>query len=100
MSVSGVAIATSISNLISAVLILYMLSKNGDELSVNFKSLKIDKKIMGKIIGIGLPVGIQSCLFPISNMLVQSSINSLGTIMVAGNAVASTIETYSWNIGG
>ncbi len=100
MSVSGVAIATVISNLISATMILYMLSKNGDELSVNLKSMTIDKNIMGKIIGIGLPVGIQSCLFPISNMLVQSSINSLGTIMVAGNAIASTIETYSWNIAG
>ena len=100
MSVSGVAIATSVSNMISAVMILGMLAKNGGELSISFKDLAIDGKIVSKIIGIGLPVGIQSCLFPISNMLVQSSINSLGTIMVAGNAVASTIETYSWNIAG
>ncbi|MBE7019836.1 MAG: MATE family efflux transporter [Ruminococcaceae bacterium] len=100
MSVAGVAIATSISNLVSCILVLIVLYKTKGPLKLSLPDLKFDKFIAFKIIKMGLPMGIQSCLFPISNIVVQSSVNSLGAAMVAGNAAGAAIETYSWALNG
>ena len=100
LSVAGVAIATSVANLISCILILMVLVKDKGPLGISLKEISIDKFILSKIFKIGLPMSIQSCLFPVSNMVVQSSVNSLGATVVAGNAAASTIESYSYSIMG
>lgn len=99
-NVAGVAIATSISNLISCILIMKILLKEKGALKLNLKEIKMDIFLLSKIVKIGLPMSIQSCLFPISNMVLQSAINSLGTIVIAGNAAAMAIETYSWAFNG
>lgn len=99
-SVAGVAIATSVSNLVSCILIIKILLKEEGALKLNFKDLNMDRFLLSKIFKIGLPMGIQSCLFPVSNMVVQSAINSLGTTMIAGNAAAMSLETYSWSFNG
>lgn len=100
LSVAGVAIATSVSNLISCILILMILFKDKGPLGIRLNEISIDKFILSKIFKIGLPISIQSCLFPISNMVVQSSVNSLGATVVAGNAAASSIESFSYSIMG
>ncbi len=100
MSVSGVALATSISNLVSCILVIRVLLKTEGALKLEFKKLRFDKYVAYKIFKLGFPMSIQSCLFPLSNMVVQSSVNSLGAAVVAGNATAMAIETYSWALNG
>lgn len=92
MTVEGVAIATALSNLLSTVILLTILLTEKSELRLNFKNLEIDKSIISKIIKIGLPSGIQSSMFSIANIVVQSGINSLGPKTMAGSTAAFNIE--------
>ena len=78
MNVNGVAIATVLSNAVSSVLLLRRLL-HGDLVRVELKQLRIDPAIFRKIMRIGLPAGIQSAIFSVSNIIIQSAINSLGT---------------------
>ena len=97
MGVAGVAIATSVSNLISALLVLRTLMKEKGILRVELRKLRIDPKVLIRICKIGLPAGLQSCFFSISNMVIQSSINSFGTIAMAGSTAASNIENFVYS---
>ena len=94
MSVDGVAIATILSQAISACLVLSALSKYKEPWHLSLKSLKFDPSIMKGIILIGLPAGIQGILFSISNVLIQSSINSYGSFVMAGNGASSNLEGF------
>ncbi len=94
MDVAGVALATAISQVLSAILVLSALAKRTDACRLEFKKLKIRKKQLLKILRIGLPSGIQSSLFSISNVIIQSSVNSFGSVVVAGNAAAANIEGF------
>ncbi len=94
MDVAGVALATAISQIMSAVLVLWRLATRDDCCKLELKKLKIKKRQFLKILRIGLPSGIQSSLFSISNVIIQSSINSFGSIVGAGNAAASNIEGF------
>lgn len=80
MDVAGVALATTISISISAILVLRALMKRHDALHFSFKEMCFDKQILKKMLGIGVPSGIQSSLFSISNLLIQSSVNSFGDV--------------------
>lgn len=97
MGVAGVAIATSVSNLISALLVLRALMKEKGILRVELRKVRIDPKVLIRICKIGLPAGLQSCFFSISNMVIQSSINSFGTIAMAGSTAASNIENFVYS---
>lgn len=92
--VVGVGIATVISQYLSAVLILRCLRRESEAIRLEWKKLRVDKRIFGQIMKIGLPAGIQSSMFSLSNVVVQSSINSFGAIAVAGNAAAQNIEGF------
>lgn len=94
MTVDGVAIATVISLGISTLLTYTNLIKRTDECRLNIKKLCIDKRALASIVRIGLPSGIQGALFSISNVLIQSSINSFGDIAMAGNGAANSIEGF------
>lgn len=94
MNVAGVALATTISQGVSAVLVVIALMKRTDACRLFFKRMKIYKPQLMKMITIGLPAGIQGSLFSISNVLIQSSINSFGDIFVSGNAAAGNIEGF------
>ena len=94
MGVAGVALATVISQVISAVLILLCLLKNQGMCHLKLSDLRIHKEELLAILRIGLPAGIQSVIFNISNVLIQSSINSFGSLVVAGNTAASNIEGF------
>lgn len=93
-SVFGVALATTISQIISAFLVLRALMKEESCIRVELKCLRIHKDKLIKIVQIGLPAGIQSVLFSFSNVLIQSSINSFGATVVAGNSAAANIEGF------
>ena len=97
MGVAGVAIATSVSNFISALLVLRTLMKEKGILRVELRKVRIDPKVLIRICKIGLPAGLQSCFFSISNMVIQSSINSFGTIAMAGSTAASNIENFVYS---
>lgn len=96
MDVAGVALATIISEGVSAVLVLIALSKRNDSCRLDFKKMKIKKTALVRIIKIGIPAGLQNSLFAISNVLIQSSINSFGTAHISGSAAASSLEGFCY----
>lgn len=94
MDVAGVALATTISQCISAFLVLRCLMREEGAIRVEVRKLKIYKSKFKRILQIGLPAGIQGMLFSIANVVMQSSINSFGAIVVAGGSAASNIEGF------
>lgn len=94
MGVAGVALATIISQVISAVLIILSLMKSDGALRLERKKLHIHKDKLIMMLKIGLPAGLQGTIFSVSNVLIQSSINSFGSIVMAGNTAASNIEGF------
>lgn len=96
MDVAGVALATSISQAVSAVLVLRTLTNRTDSCKCNPKKLHIYKDALLMIIKVGLPAGLQGSLFSISNVLIQSSVNSFGAAAMSGSAAASSIEGFCY----
>lgn len=96
MDVAGVALSTIISEGVSAVLVLIALSKRNDACRLVFKKMQIKKTVFIRIIKIGIPAGLQNSLFAISNVLIQSSINSFGTAHISGSAAASSLEGFCY----
>lgn len=94
MNVAGVALATTISQAVSAVLVVIALGKRRDACHLCLKKLHIHKAQLGKILRIGVPAGIQSSLFAISNVIVQSSVNSFGDVCMSGNAASANLEGF------
>ena len=94
MSVAGVALATIISQYISAVLIMICLMKEKYPFGISLKEMTFDAAEFKQILVIGLPAGIQGTVFALSNVTVQSSINSFGKIVMAGNGAASNLEGF------
>lgn len=94
MDVAGVALATIIAQCISAVLILICLCRMDGPCRLNMKKLYIQPNRLRRMMQIGLPAGIQGSLFSFSNVLIQSSINSFGSVVVAGNSAAASIEQF------
>ena len=94
MGVEGVAIPTVISQCVSAGLVFWCLTKVEGPYRLYPKHLTIKKDKLLGMVKIGLPAGIQGCSFSISNVLIQSSINSFGSIAMAGNTAGSNIEGF------
>ena len=94
MGVAGVALATILSEVVSAVLILLCLMKMDGPCHLDMKALKFHPKEFSQMLKIGLPAGIQGMIFSISNVLIQSSVNSFGSLVMAGNTAASNIEGF------
>ena len=94
MGVAGVALATVLSQCISAGLVLVCLMRTEGCIQLSLKKLKIHKEPLLGMIKIGLPAGLQGSIFSISNVLIQSSVNSFGDLAMAGNAAASNIEGF------
>ena len=94
MGVAGVAIATVASQIISSVLVVHCLTLREDCCHLNTKAIRIYKDKLIDMIKVGLPAGIQGSLFSLSNVIIQSSVNSFGSVVVAGNAAAANIEGF------
>lgn len=98
MTVDGVAVATVISNAISSGLLFILLLKGKTPLKITFKKLKVHASILKEMLKIGIPAGLQGMVFTISNVLIQSAINSLGTDVVAGSSAAGNIELVGYYV--
>lgn len=95
MNVEGVALATIISQAVSAILVLIALMRRKDACRLSLKKIRFYKAQLLKVIRIGLPAGIQGSLFSISNVLIQSSINSFNDpVLMSGNGAAANIEGF------
>ena len=96
MDVAGVALATVISQCVSASLIIICLMRETDFYKFEWKKLRPNKRIVVKILRIGLPAGLQGVVFSLSNVVVQSSINGFGPVVMAGSAASASIEGFVW----
>lgn len=90
--IAGVAAATVIANVVSAIILFRVLLKAEGVIQLHLNALIIDKEELFEIVRIGLPAGIQSMVFSLSNLLIQAAINSLGADAMAASAAAFTIE--------
>ena len=106
MSVEGVALATAASNLASAIILVLLLTRERGPCRFSFRQLCLDKKAFGEILHIGVPSGIQSALFSLSNILIQSSILRVNNAMMVagndyqpvinGNSAAANLESFAF----
>ncbi len=94
MGVAGVALATIIAQFVSATLVVLCLIRTDGAIHLNLRKIRLDADIVRRIARVGLPAGLQSMLFAISNVLIQSTVNTFGTTVTAGNTAASNIESY------
>ena len=94
MSVAGVALATIISQTVSACMVTALLLKEEGPLHLDLHKLGFHKGALTQILRIGLPAGLQSTVFSLSNVVIQSAVNSFGSTVVAGNSAASNIEGF------
>ena len=94
MSVAGVALATILSQTVSAIMVTVLLVREEGAMHLDLRHLGFHKKAMLQIIQIGLPAGLQSTVFSLSNVVIQSAINSFGSTVVAGNSAASNLEGF------
>lgn len=97
-TVDGVAIATVLANVVSSVVLLRRLLRSELFIHVEFKNLRIDWKILWRILKIGVPAGIQGAVFSLSNIVVQSAINSLGKVTMAASSAAFNVEIMAYYI--
>ena len=93
MDVAGVAIATVVSQTVSAVLTVICLMRESDGIRLSIRKLRIYGKRLYQIVAIGIPSGLHSTMFSIANVVIQSSINSFGAVAMAGNGASSSIES-------
>lgn len=96
MTVNGVALATVISNGISSMLLFAFLLKGKTPLTIEKQRFRIHADLLKEMLQIGLPAGLQGMVFSISNILIQSAVNSLGTDVVAGSSAAGNLEIIGY----
>ena len=96
MDVDGVAIATVLSNVVSCVVVVWMLCREKSEIRLSLRALRMDRALLGRMLAIGLPAGLQSTVFTFSNVCIQSTLNSFGTAAVAGSSAALNYEFFSY----
>ena len=94
MDVAGVGLATVISQILAAILVIILLIKEPDDFHLNLRKLKINRMIFIQIVKIGLPAGFQGIMFSFSNVIIQSSVNTFGAIIIAGNSAAINLEAF------
>jgi len=97
MGVEGVALATIISQFVSAGLVIRCLIVEQGAYRLEIRKIRLYKDKVIRILRVGLPAGFQGAVFSISNVLIQSSVNSFGSIAVAGNTAASNLEGFVYN---
>lgn len=98
MNVDGVAIATVISNVLSSAILFVRLVRSDKYIRVSRRQLRVDWPTFGRIIKIGLPAGVQSAVFSISNIVIQSAINSLGKVVMAASSAAFNLEIIAYYV--
>ena len=98
MDVDGVALATVLSQCVSTALVLLTLARSSSSIRLDFRKLRPDGYSLGELVRIGVPAGIQGMCFSLSNVIIQSTVNSFGKYATAGNAACSNIEGFVYVI--
>lgn len=98
MDVDGVATATVLSNLVSSAILFVALMKSDLAIRINPRKLRIYKDVLGQILRIGIPAGVQGMIFSFANIIIQSKVNSLGTTIMAASSAAFNLEIFSYYI--
>lgn len=98
MGVAGAALATILSQTVSAVLVIVVLSRSSNSYQLHIRKLGFDTSILGRIVKIGLPAGLQSVMYSLSNVIVQSSINAFGTTVMAAWTAWGKMDGTFWMI--
>lgn len=98
IDVAGVAFATIISQGFSAIMVVRAINKGSENISFSLSRLKINWKKAKEILYMGVPAGLQSALFSVSNVIIQSSVNSFGSLAVAGNTAANSIDGFLYTV--
>lgn len=98
MTVNGVATATVISNAVSSTILFIRLLKTDKCVRLDLKNLRFDFKCFKRIMKIGLPSGIQSAMFSVSNIIIQSAVNSLGKLVMAASSAALNLEIFAYYV--
>lgn len=100
MAEDGVALASIISQYASAVLILIHMGRHGEDCTFHFNELKngLDRFEEKRILGLGIPAGLQNAIFAVANLFIQSAVNSFDSVMVEGNAAAANADAVIYNI--
>ena len=96
MDVAGVALATVLSQVLSAVLTLWVLARRTDACRLEWRRMCIHARSLGRMLRIGLPAGIQGSMFSISNVIIQSTVNSFGAVVVSGASAAGNLEGFAY----
>lgn len=97
MGVAGVALATVISQVYSTGMIIRCLIRAEGALKLHVRHIRIDRDKFRRIVQIGLPAGLQGVVFSLSNVIIQSSVNSFGSVAMAGNTAAGNLEGFVYN---
>lgn len=92
MDADGVAIATVISNLVSSAIMFVLLCREKGVLHLDIRKIRIDRRVVGGMLRVGLPSGLQGMLFSLSNIVIQSAVNSLGADVMAASSAAFNLE--------
>jgi len=98
MGVAGAALATIVSQAVSALLILRVLSRLPEDIRLRFQDLRLEGRLLRSVLAIGIPAGLQFITFDLSNLLIQSGINSFGDVTVAAWTAFGKTDSFSWMI--
>ena len=98
MDVNGVALATLLSNLLSAALLFVLLCRGRGDVHLNIHALHFDAGVLKRILMVGIPAGIQSAVFSLANICIQAAVNSLGATVMAASSAAFNLEIFSYYI--
>ncbi|MDO5308204.1 MAG: MATE family efflux transporter [Planctomycetia bacterium] len=96
LDVKGVALATVLSQYLSAFLVLWALARETDAFRLQWRKLRLETAIVWEILRVGVPAGVQGVVFSLSNVVIQSAVNGFGPIVMAGSAAAASIEAFVW----
>ena len=100
MGAAGAALATVLSQIISAVLVLVVLMRLPNEQKLEFSQLHLERGYLGRILSIGVPAGLQFITFDLANVLIQSSVNSFGDVTIAAWTAMGKTDSINWMICG
>lgn len=98
MGVASVAATTVFSNFVSCLVLLGILRTTRQPVRIDSVKIRIDTKVLGRILKIGVPAGVQSAVFALSNIVIQTAINSLGTVVIAASSAAYNIEVFAYDV--
>ena len=98
LGVAGVAIATAVSQYLSALLIVAALFREKSDFGLNMSRMRLSKSHAQEILRLGIPGGLQNCIFAVANLFIQSGVNTFDAIMVAGSSAAANADTIVYDV--